>query len=67
MPLERVRAALAAPGMVALSAVPGALEGLGAEHLVQEGAPMLPPREVSGAGCLVLPLGALPCCLYSVA
>lgn len=39
-------------GMVAISELPGALEGLGAEHLVGPGGePLAPPREVCLAAC----------------
>jgi hypothetical protein len=41
------------PGMVAISELPGALEGLGGEHLVSpEGQPMAPPAQVRGESSL---------------
>ncbi|GAB4815765.1 hypothetical protein N2152v2_002811 [Parachlorella kessleri] len=44
VPLDRCRGALEQGGMVALSELPGALEGLGEEHLVSAGGePMVPP------------------------
>ncbi|EFN53726.1 hypothetical protein CHLNCDRAFT_136291 [Chlorella variabilis] len=51
VPLARVQAALDQPGMVAISELPGALEGLGEEHRVDAatGHPTCPPREPSEA------------------
>lgn len=47
VPLDRVRGALEQPGMVPISELPGALQGLGQQHLVDPATsrPTCPPRE----------------------
>lgn len=60
VPLDRVRGALEQPGMVPISELPGALQGLGQQHLVDPATsrPTCPPREVgllrASLHCLVL-------------
>jgi hypothetical protein len=64
VPLDRVRGALEQPGMVPISELPGALQGLGQQHLVDPATsrPTCPPREVGllparcTAWCWVWPL-----------
>ena len=50
------------PGMIAISELPGALEGLGADHLVDAatGRPTCPPRQVQAgsAGVVWISCGA---------